>query len=398
MAAHATNGYFAHGYGVNAEGVAGVAIALPQDSLAAASNPAGIAWVGTRLDAGLNWFSPSRGADIQGNGAGFNGSYDGNGRKNFFIPEFGYARRLNDQLSVGVAVYGNGGMNTQYNSNPFAAVGATGSAGVNLEQLFISPTVAYKLSEGQTLGLGLNLAYQRFSATGLGPFAFYSASPNNVSNQGDDSSEGAGLRLGWIGQLTPQWRLGATWSSKISGRFKKYSGLFVDGGSFDIPANYGVGVAYQPSEAWTLAADYQVIQYSDVASVSNPLSQLASGHFLGSPDGPGFGWSDVRVSKFGVIYQSSPQLTLRAGFSHASQAVPSSQTFLNILAPGVVVNHLTLGFTWKADEHSSWSGFYGKAFNKTVSGVQAIPPSFGGGNVNIHLKENILGVSYGWIF
>ena len=34
--ASATNGYFSHGYGVRAQGVAGVSIALPQDGLAAA--------------------------------------------------------------------------------------------------------------------------------------------------------------------------------------------------------------------------------------------------------------------------------------------------------------------------------------------------------------------------
>ena len=38
--AQATNGYFSHGYGIKSQGMAGVGIALPQDGLAAASNPA----------------------------------------------------------------------------------------------------------------------------------------------------------------------------------------------------------------------------------------------------------------------------------------------------------------------------------------------------------------------
>ena len=37
--AFATNGYFAHGYGMKAKGMAGVGNALPQDGLAAATNP-----------------------------------------------------------------------------------------------------------------------------------------------------------------------------------------------------------------------------------------------------------------------------------------------------------------------------------------------------------------------
>jgi long-chain fatty acid transport protein len=398
FAAHATNGYFAHGYGVKAEAVAGVGIALPQDGLTAATNPAGTAYVGDRLDVGLNYFAPDRGAEVHSNAFGLNGDHDANGRKHFFIPEFGYARQLSATTSLGLAVYGNGGMNTQYNQNPFAPLGAQGRAGVNLAQLFISPSVAYKVTPDHTLGVAVNLAYQRFSATGLGPFAGASTSPSQVSDQGTDTSTGAGVRLGWIGQLSPQWRAGATWSSKISGRFDKYRGLFADGGSFDIPANYGVGLAFQPARDWTIAADYQVIEYSGVKSVANPLSKLASGQLLGSGDGPGFGWDDVRVVKLGVVHQWSPALTLRAGYSHASQAVPQSQTFFNILAPGVVQDHLTAGFTWQASAQGEWSAFYAHAFSKTVHGQQSIPPGFGGGEADVRLKENLLGVSYAWKF
>lgn len=38
--AHATNGYFSHGYGVQSQSMAGVGIALPLDGLTAATNPA----------------------------------------------------------------------------------------------------------------------------------------------------------------------------------------------------------------------------------------------------------------------------------------------------------------------------------------------------------------------
>ena len=38
-AALATNGYFSHGFGIKAKGMGGVGIALPQDAMAAATNP-----------------------------------------------------------------------------------------------------------------------------------------------------------------------------------------------------------------------------------------------------------------------------------------------------------------------------------------------------------------------
>ena len=45
----ATNGYFAHGYGTKNKALAGAGVALPQDAMIAATNPAGMVWVGADL-------------------------------------------------------------------------------------------------------------------------------------------------------------------------------------------------------------------------------------------------------------------------------------------------------------------------------------------------------------
>lgn len=398
LLANATNGYFSHGYGAKSLGIAGVGIALPQDALAAATNPAGTALVGNRYDFGLTVFAPNRGADIVGNGAGLNGSYSGDDTKAFLIPDFGYTRRISPQLALGLALYGNGGMNTDYGQNPFANFGATGPAGINLEQLFISPSVAYKANDTHSFGAALNLAYQRFEAKGISPFAGASSFPAHVSDQGVESSTGVGVRLGWIGQVTPQLRLGATWSSRITGKFDSYRGLFADGGGFDVPENYGFGLAYEATPDWTLAADVQTIRYSQVQSVGNSVARLLTGTPLGAANGPGFGWKDVSVLKLGVSHPLRPNLTLRGGVSVASQPVPEAETFFNVLAPGVITKHLTLGATWATTGGGEVTGFLAHGLGETVNGTNAIPAGFGGGNTNVRLKENIVGVAYGWKF
>ncbi|HHJ4328341.1 TPA: OmpP1/FadL family transporter, partial [Klebsiella pneumoniae] len=181
--AHATNGYFAHGYGIKAQGQAGVSIAQPQDALAAANNPAGTVWLGDRLDIGMTYFAPDRSARIHGNQAGLDGNYNGNGRNAFVIPDFGVSHQLNERLGLGLAVYGNGGMNTGYKKNPYFG---NGSAGVDLSQLFITPSLAYKFTEQHSFGLGLNIVYQRFAAKGLQAFAGGSADAANLSDRGHD--------------------------------------------------------------------------------------------------------------------------------------------------------------------------------------------------------------------
>jgi long-chain fatty acid transport protein len=46
--AQATDGYVEHGYGIKSQGIGGVGIALAQDGLAAAANPAGAVFLGDR--------------------------------------------------------------------------------------------------------------------------------------------------------------------------------------------------------------------------------------------------------------------------------------------------------------------------------------------------------------
>lgn len=397
VTASATNGYFTHGIGVRSLAVAGVGVALPQDGLAAALNPAGISRLDNRLDLGMSWFRPSRGAEISGNLAGANGRFDGNDTEDFLIPELGYVRHLSDSLTAGVAVYGNGGMNTDYGRNPFAPFGSTGSAGVNLEQLFITPSLALELNDSNTVGVAVTYAYQRFEMKGVGAFdnPFFSATPGRVSNQGEDSGNGWGLKLGWLGQITSTVSLGASWTSEIDmEEFSAYSGLFAEQGGFDIPTTYSLGLSWQAAPALTLAADWQKILYSEVASVGNPLQNLLTGNPLGSDNGGGFGWNDIAVIKLGAVYAFSDSITLRAGISRADQPIPRSETFFNILAPGTVRDHLSLGASWKRSERGEWSISYTHAFRENVSGRGSIPMPFGGGEANVHLKEDVLTVGY----
>jgi len=397
----ATDGYFAHGYGMKSIGMGGAGIALPQDALAPATNPAGLTMVGNRLDIGAAIFRPVRGSDIKGNLFGADASYDGNDSSSFVIPEFGYSKVIDPRLTVGVAVYGNGGMNTDYKQSPFARFGGASPAGVDLMQLFIAPTAAYKLSDSNSIGASLNFAYQRFAAKGLQPFQPASWSPNDVTNNGHDSSTGWGVRIGWTGQVSPTVTLGATYQSKTKmGKLDKYRGLFANEGEFDIPENYGIGIAVKTTPKLTLAADVEQINYSKIAAVGNPVDCLFQGMcMLGTNNGPGFGWRDVTAFKLGASYQYRADLVLRAGFNALRQPIPASQTFFNILAPGVVEQHLTLGATWTLSNGGELTLAYMHAFKKEVNGSGSIPPGFppgyGGGEANLHMYQDSFGIAYG---
>ncbi|GAA0679993.1 outer membrane protein transport protein [Marinobacterium maritimum] len=398
VAAQATNGYFMHGSSVKAQGMAGVSLALAHDSIKSASNPASLIALGSQYDAGLTFFDPNRSADINVNGFGLDGHYDGNEDGPFWIPEAGFARRHNDRLAYGLAMYANGGMNTSYANNPFSNFGSSGSAGVDLSQMFVTGSVAYKLNERHSIGAGVTYVYQRFAAEGLQAFdnAGWSSAPGSVTNNGYDSADGWGLKLGWQGQVTDSLTLGASWSSRIeTDRFEKYSGLFAEQGGFDVPESYGVGFAWQVNPRWTLAGDWERIEYSEVKSVGNAFPANAP---LGASQGPGFGWQDIDVYKLGVIYVASPKLTLRAGISHADQPIPASQTLLNILAPGVIQDHASFGASWQLSPKQSLTFSYTRALEEKVKGQNSIPGMLGGGEANLNMSQNIVGVAWQYRF
>ena len=113
-AAMATNGYFSHGYGIKSKGMGGASVAMTDDAFAGANNPAAAAWAGNRVELGVDLFSPNQSMTRANSGGGFGDASVKSDKNLFAIPEIGFNRAVNDKLGVGVTVYGNGGMNTDY--------------------------------------------------------------------------------------------------------------------------------------------------------------------------------------------------------------------------------------------------------------------------------------------
>ncbi len=348
--------------------------------------------------------------------------YSGDGRSMFVIPEVGYKRDVGG-FSLGIVAYGNGGMNTQYDDSPaFAAdalsangipiigndgkptgqapdhvpdsvfnfnstaTGPVGVTGVNLEQLFISPTVSKKINAKHSVGLSLNLVAQRFEAKGLSALKAGSNSPDKFTDQGKSTSTGIGATIGWMGQLSDRFTMGASYrfETKMS-EFKKYTGLFPDGGEMHVPAALTIGASGKVTPKTTIAADVQQIYYSKVGATGNAFK--SSG--FGGKNGPGFGWDDQTVIKLGIKQQINPKLALMAGYNHGKSPVGPEDTFFNALTPAVVEDHLSLGFDYKVNKKSSIVGSYYHAFENEVKGDVAKGQQF-----DISMDQDAVGIGY----
>jgi len=71
--------------------------------------------------------------------------------------------------------------------------------------------------------------------------------------------------------------------------------------------------------------------------------------------------------KAGLQLRTDGGWTWRAGYSYGEQPIPESETLFNILAPGVVEQHLTAGFS-KAFGTQEVSFALMRAFDKKING------------------------------
>ena len=396
---HATNGYFAHGYGTIDKGMAGAATAYSQDAIAAATNPAGMAFVGNRADLGIELFSPRRKFTVSGSGEPQPGTFyllEGTrqSRSEYFpIPQFGYNRVLDDRHTLGLTIFANGGMNTDWSGadgGPFFA----GEAGVDLAQLFVAPSWTRRLGADQAIGVAPVFVWQRFEGKGVGSFAPFSADPEALSNNGKDDSFGYGLQLGWQGQLGPTLRGGLSWRSRIRMQeFDRYAGLFAEQGGFDIPQMVNVGLAWSGLADHWLLLDVQHIRYSEIDSVANALLPNLVTARLGDDDGAGFGWEDMTVVKLGWQWRQDDRRTWRAGISYGEQPISTSEVLFNILAPGVQEWHFTGGFSRRLDNGRVVSGMAFYSPEKSVRGANPLGP---GQDIELSMVQFGVSFSLAW--
>ena len=434
--AFATNGYFSHGTGIKNRALAGAGVAFPQDAMAGATNPAGMAFIGNRFDVGTVFFSPDRDYESSSSMAnGFGGAFtvgpdsETSGDTFFLIPSFGINKMISDKTAIGFSVYGNGGLNTTWSGgsasfdpdgpgpapagSTFPGVFGAGTAGVDLFQIFFNLSLAHKFTEDFSVGISPIVAIQGFRANGLDAFAGFTktfaesggmALPDHLSGNGQDYSMGGGVQVGALLKNVGNFiDFGASYRSKIyMDEFDDYSDLFAEDGDFDVPPTMWLGFAAHLTDSLTMVFDFQRIWYEDVDAVSNDVQNLfacptagAGGtdleSCLGGDNGGGFGWRDIDVFKLGLQWEYNKQNIFRFGYSHSDQPIPDDQTLFNILAPGVIEDHVTAGYTHIFNDNSELSIEVMHALKESVEGASAFDPTQ---TIEIEMQQFEAGISW----
>ncbi len=436
--ASATNGMNMEGYGAIALGMGGASMAYDNGTAAMMNNPATLAMMdeGVNLDLALGFLAPQVKSSVDGTTSRssadmFGGPAFGLVRKHNGLvygvgvygqggmgTEYGNDSILSNpnvdplrqspnlvnrsEVSVGRVIFP-----LAYDVNPNLKIGGSVDyvwAGMDLKMAVngldflkmaggVSPMArAFGPMVDSFKGMMIS---GKISAVNWGYFDF--------SNQNDFTGQAVGTgyagKIGFTYKLDSKTTLGATYHSKTRlGDLEAqdatvlfnvdYAGV---GGltnqripvtgkmtvkDFQWPETYGIGIAYEASEKWKLAADYKRINWADAMKNFTMEFTPTGNAFNGLPMDVVFyqDWKDQHVLILGAAYRMTDALTLRAGLNMANNPVPD--TYLNALFPATIKNHITAGSGYAIGKNSNLDLAFSYAAKETAtSGVTGITTS-----------------------
>ena len=114
---------------------------------------------------------------------------------------------------------------------------------------------------------------------------------------------------------------------------------------------------------------------------------------LGTDGGWGFGWEDMTIVKFGLMYELQSAWTLYGGYSYGKQPVPESEVMFNILAPGIIESHVTVGFSKSINKSNEVMVSFMYAPEKSVLGPNPFDPAQ---TIEIKMSQFQIEIGYGF--
>lgn len=266
----------AEGFSTGLEGsaramsLAGGLVARGGDASVIAYNPAAMTRLeGTQFQANLAITQMYWGVDIPNEKTGGYDNYH-SAHQTWPIPSWYLTHQWNDKVWLGIGQFTRFGLGVKY---PNEWPGAFNLQSVQLITSSITPTLAYKLNEKISIGVGAEVLYadmqmrKQIPATGS-----YGTMLHYPYMQGDANINGHGFAFGGNislhAQLNDQWAVGLMYrtpmSLKVDGKIRASSSFQALMGLSDpkhnlhgtihLPDSFAFGVAYKPTETLSIEA------------------------------------------------------------------------------------------------------------------------------------------------
>ncbi|WKE64187.1 outer membrane protein transport protein [Gallaecimonas kandeliae] len=292
---------------------------------------------------------------------------------NAFVPAMYFVMPINEQWTFGIGGFSDYGLKTDYSAEAMTAPLADKT---DLKIATLNPSLAYKVDDSLSIGIGFDIAYADATIN--------SSMPANIQNSqfapfaGKKITEmtgndyGYGWNLGLTYNFSPDTTIGLSYRSKIDFKLDGHvnTGILPSLGSAllqqdpnnqtakflaSLPASFNDTVNLTTPDIWQLALDQKLPNgLSLQASVfhlgwSNFDKLVANSQrgamLLNQPEN----WNDTWAYALGLTYQMTSDLTLRAGIKYDESPTDTQNRTLRI--PDNSRTWYSLGLSYKFNDN-----------------------------------------------
>ena len=337
------------------------AAAAAEDASTIFFNPAGMALLShNEVQLGAHYIIPQAEFKNQGSrtvlGTPLTGGNGGDGGDPALVPNFFYMHRLSETLSAGIGITAPYGLVTDYDDG---WVGRYHALKSELQTIDINPSVAYKINEQWSLGVGISIQHaeaELSQALDYGTALVGAGWPDPTVSQNldgkatiDGDDWGVGANVGLIFEPRKGTRFGAHFRSKIEhtlegdAKFDNPTLPLPVGrtnttakAEANLPETVAISAYHAINDRWALLADLTWTKWSR-------LKELRIEFGDGSEDSvTTLDWEDTWRYSLGTIFKASDPLELRAGVAFDESPIPSDERRTPRI-PGADRIWLTLG-------------------------------------------------------
>jgi long-chain fatty acid transport protein len=320
------------------------------------------------------------------------------------LPNFFVSLPLkNDRFAAGLGVTVPYGLSMDWDRNASAFADPAGWRYQSpyyaaLTTINFNPTVAYRLNDELSIGVGLDIMWSQLTIKQFYPSAFFGgAADSNLKAEGDGFGYGGNLGITW--KITDHQRVAVTYRSqmdvnqqgdfRISNLAPGSAGLGATpqsdfGAVMKYPNIVAIGYGIELTDKIRLESDIEWVQFSRFKSLDLNLgnnSVLFSS--LGKSTSIAENWHDTFTAGFSGDWKFAEHWVARGGYQFYETPVPDS-TFSPTI-PDANQNVITVGLGWKG-RHTSLEFAYGLDFynDRNINSDQT--PAFNGKyTFNVHL-------------
>lgn len=386
-------GFALYEFSARSTAMGGAAMANEAEPASLAVNPALITELeGTQAQLGLTAVTADATTSVAGQTRSLKNDV-------WYLPNFFITQKWSDQVSFGLGGFSRYGLGGEYQDPVTSWIGSNLAYKVKLETFSFTPTIAVKASDEFSVAMGLEAMLISFAQN-----SYFNLDPSNSGNyeiSGSGVSWGGNFSFIYKPEWAEKWALGGMYRTKVkqnlNGRInadgKSFPQINIHGadaeGSISLPDSISAGIAFRPTDAWTLEAgivgtfwssyDQILIQYTD--SESSPVIRNKKKY------------KDVYRLNFGTEYKLNQNWALRAGYVYDKS--PINKHEMDTLVPVDDRHIASIGAGYKTD---TWSidFAYAHIFSRDLSGrseqLQNLPVKYTDG------KSDMYALTFGYKF